>query len=296
MKRIIYFILFLLLPITAFAQVRGRVTGGVSGSVRPTIDPDRVKLVYNSDFQAVHDAFTTKPSSTYAGYWNTMVEEIGTYWDSLDVFYFYAVHTNTAGEALLNWKLPGTYNATAYNTPTFTAYEGFTGNGTTQYIDCNWNPAANGVNYVQNSASMIIYVRTNVAAAGWHGTIGNADNKNCGIRNQAGTGAWIVTNDNTYVNVALANSSGMFINTRTAAAVNKLYRNSTAIINATSASTGVPTHNPYCLACNDDNVAGGFRADQVACYGFGAGMSQATVTKVSDAINKCLTSMGKNVY
>jgi len=218
-------------------------------------------------------------------------------WVKLDVVWVYASHTNGAGEALINWKLPGTYGATAYNAPTFTAYEGFLGNGTTQYIDCNWVPSVSGVNYVRNSASMIMYIRTNTALAGIHGTVVNADSKDVMLlQRSAGDIVYMRTNDAINASGANTNGSGMYINTRTASIVTKLYRNKTAIINGTVASTGVPTHSPYCLAYNDDDVAAGFRADQVSLYSFGGAMDQTSVNNFCDPFNQAMTALGTNVY
>jgi len=159
-------------------------------------------------------------------------------------------------------------------------------------------PSVSGVNYTQNSASQIIYIRTDIGANNTtHGTTANTDGKQISINpGNAARNGGIRNNDNTYSSTAIPDASGMFVNTRTAAAVKKLYRNKVAIINAVTPSVGVPTHSPYCLAYNDDDVAAGFRADQVACYAFGAGLSQTAVNTISNAINTCLTSMGKNVY
>ena len=205
-----------------------------------------------------------------------------------------------AGEIIWidEWTIQEWTNATAYNAPTFTALEGFTGNGTTQYIDCNWNPSVSGVNYTQNSASMIMYVRTNIGGNGTqlHGTYGNVDNKNCLIIPKVtGNLAYIVTNENTPISGTNADGSGMFVNTRTAVAVNKLYRNKTAIINGTTASTGVPTHKPYCLAYNDDDVAAGFRADQVSLYAFGSGLTQTDVNNITDRFETRMDALSSGI-
>ena len=203
-----------------------------------------------------------------------------------------------AGEIIWidEWYIQEWTNATAYNAPTFTALEGFLGNGTTQYTDGNWNPSVNGVNYVQNSASQIIYIRTNINSDGLHGINGSADIKNCFIGPRlSDNNAYIKTNDNTDSSNGNADGSGMYINTRTAAAVNKLYKNSSAIINATVTSIGVPTHNPYCLAYNNDDVATGFRADQVSLYAFGAGLTQTDVNNLTNRFETRMDALGKGV-
>ena len=108
--------------------------------------------------------------------------------------------------------------------------------------------------------------------------------------------SYIRTNDKTSINDLNANGSGLFINTRTAAAVNKLYRNKIAIINGITASSGVPDQKFYSLASNDDGVTVAFRADQLAIHILMNGCSQADVTAISDILNAAMTSLGTNVY
>ena len=59
-------------------------------------------------YQAVYDAYTTKPDAATAIIWNYFVEQMlaSGEWDLLDYFNVYAAHTNGAGEALLDWKQP----------------------------------------------------------------------------------------------------------------------------------------------------------------------------------------------
>ena len=427
MKRL----LFLLLLVSQIAYGQKVTTYGgkalTYGGKVVTVTPS----TYCDEYQAVYDAYTTKPSDAVAAIWNTCVETwvANGEWATKDVIYVYAAHTNDNGEALLDWKQPaggsrlnvsscensvgspydsfvavgtdgfnaiadgisgneicgtadelvvvsgksylvsfdltinsgsgptsgrfadafgggtrsntitpvagsnnhlllcsgsstvvfqlwqlniaGNFelrnlrikewtNATAYNAPTFTAYEGFLGNGTTQYIDCNWNPSINGVNYTQNSASQIVYVRTDVAHLNTrYGVSGSADGKNIFImprRSESPTKAAIETNDNTQIYTADAVSGdGMLINTRTAAAVNKLYRNKVTIINATTTSTGIPTFSPYCLAGNDDGVATNFRPDQVSLYAFGAGLTQTDVNNITDRFETRMDALGKGI-
>jgi hypothetical protein len=46
---------------------------------------------------------------------------------------------------------------TAVNSPTFTINSGFSGNGTSAYINTNFNPSTSGVNYTLNDASRIMF-------------------------------------------------------------------------------------------------------------------------------------------
>jgi len=254
-----------------------------------------------AEYIPVYKIFTKKPSEPDKTYQSDLVCDLvaAHYWPRIDIMRVYANHTNANGEACLNWKNPALYGATIVNAPIHTFRQGFLFNGTTQYLNNNWVPSVSGVNYTQNSASQILYIRTDIASTGIHGTSSNNDLKDCYIWPRRNTNDWayIRINDDTYVNSGSAiNGSGLFINTRTAAAVNKLYRNGVAIINGTTASTGVPTHSPYTGAGNDDNVAGYFRADQVAIEIWMDGCTQEDVTGITNILNNYMTKLGTNVF
>ncbi|KKM71055.1 hypothetical protein LCGC14_1434530 [marine sediment metagenome] len=254
--------------------------------------------VFGAEYQAVYDAYTTKPDAATAAIWNTCVETwvANGEWATKDIIYVYAAHTNGAGEALINWKTPGTFDATAFNAPTFTADEGFLGNGTTQYINTGgWIPSVNGVNYLQDDASQIIYIRTDISGNTLHG-IHHSGNPSVSIIPRLVGDAYISINDNADLSSDVnANGSGMFINTRTASNVKKLYRNKVAIINAVTASTSVPILSPYCLAGNNNNVADLFRVDQVSMYAWGAGMTQTHVNNFTDPFETAMDALGTGI-
>jgi len=295
MKRLLFLLLFI--PAFALGQsalVQGQDVFTYNGKALTYTAPS-----YCDEYQAIYDAYTTKPSDAVADIDNTMVAGLVSdgVWVKLDIAYLYAAHTNDDGEALINIINPGTFDATAYLAPTFTAYQGFLGNGTTQYINTGgWVPSVNGMNFTQNSASQIIYVRTNINSTGQHGTTANDDGRDLRIIPKFSTNnAYIRTNDATSVSDANTDGSGMFVNTRTAAAVNKLYRNKVVIIDETSVSTGAPTHTPLCLAYNDDNIPTGFRADQVSFYAFGSGLTQTDVNNITDRFETRMDALGTGV-
>ena len=423
MKRL----LFLLLLVSQIAYGQKVTTYGgkalTYGGKVVTVTPS----TYCDEYQAVYDAYTTKPSDAVAAIWNTCVETwvANGEWATKDVIYVYAAHTNDNGEALLDWKQPaggsrlnvsscensvgspydsfvavgtdgfnaiadgisgneicgtadelvvvggksylvsfdltinsgsgptsgrfadafgggtrsntitpvagsnnhlllcsgsstvvfqlwqlniaGNFelrnlrikewtNATAYNAPTFTAYEGFLGNGTTQYIDCNWNPSVNGVNFVQNSASQIIYVRTNINTGNASGIFGSADGKDVAIVSRfTDNNLYALINDGTAGGVANADGSGLYVITRIGAALRYFYRNKINIWSDAIASTGVPTVTPYCLAHNDDGVTTGYRADQVSLYAWGAGMTQTHVNNFTDPFETAMDALGTGI-
>lgn len=74
-------------------------------------------------------------------------------WAEHDVFQLYAL--NVSGVALVNIKNPGTFGATAVNSPAFTAYKGFKGNGTNSHLTLGYNPAGL-TQFQQNDAHAMV--------------------------------------------------------------------------------------------------------------------------------------------
>lgn len=109
------------------------------------------------DYQAILDYATTQgytlPTSAQQVLQNQLLVDLkdAGIWSKLDTFAVFATDGNS-DFALIDWKRLSQY--TAVNSPTFTSNQGFTGNGTSSYINTNYNPTINGVNFSQNSASM----------------------------------------------------------------------------------------------------------------------------------------------
>ena len=91
-------------------------------------------------------------------------------WAKLDLFMCFATDGlyNMAG---LNWK-GGVTPGFGVNSPTFTANQGFTGNGADAYIDTQFNPTISGVNYTQNNASRYFFPYAFVSSGPMDGLVG----------------------------------------------------------------------------------------------------------------------------
>jgi hypothetical protein len=112
-------------------------------------------LAFDTDYQAVLNYATsqsyTLPSASQQILQNQLVLDLkaGGIWSKLDTLAIFATD-GSSDFALIDWKRLSLY--TAVNSPTFTANQGFQGNGTSSYIDTNWNPNTQGVNYTLNNA------------------------------------------------------------------------------------------------------------------------------------------------
>lgn len=100
------------------------------------------------------DAMTVKPLSIRASLIKQTVDRLQAagVWDKLDVFYVLAAHTAQA--AGLNWIDPGKYAATVNGTMTFAANAGYTGDGSTGYLDTGFIPDTHATKATSASAEI----------------------------------------------------------------------------------------------------------------------------------------------
>ncbi len=92
-------------------------------------------------------------------------------WQLLDRFWLFA-QCNQAN-SLVSIKNPTTTAITEVNAPTWAQFQGYTGDGLTQYLDTNFNSSTSGTVFTSQAASIGIYTRTNAQSAGFD--MGNAD-------------------------------------------------------------------------------------------------------------------------
>ena len=99
--------------------------------------------------------YTTEPQSHYQNRLMLGLKSSGA-WAKLDIFMCFATNATSGAEATVEWK-SGVPMGVLVNSPTFTANQGFTGNGVDAYIDTNFDPTTSGVNYTQDNASRYFF-------------------------------------------------------------------------------------------------------------------------------------------
>ena len=115
---------------------------------------------FDADYQDVLDYATsqgyTLPSASQQTIQNNLVESLKTegFWSRLDSLGMFATNGDS-DFALIDWKrLSG---MSGVNAPAFTTNVGFQGDGSTSYINTNFNPSTDASNYTQNNAGISIY-------------------------------------------------------------------------------------------------------------------------------------------
>jgi hypothetical protein len=188
---------------------------------------------FDADYQSVLTYATaqgyTLPSSGQQVLQNQLVVDLknGGIWTKLDTFGVFATDGDS-DFALIDWKRLSDY--TAINSPTFASNVGFQGDGVSSYIDSNYNPAVDNVNYSLDSAS---YGYDQVISRTTSSTVEN----NWGTGNT--TASWIRPNARTYLNSStnFLNAAGFNFNTIQLVSVNRfdsttinLYQNGSLFI------------------------------------------------------------------
>jgi hypothetical protein len=211
--------------------------------------------------------------------------------DAFDTIYVLAGETS---ESSLRNLVKNAHHATAVNSPTFAKYEGFTGNGTTSYINTNYNPATEADNYALNASAIGIYNRTGVQAAV----------NDIGAVNASGIGVTLnvtalLDNSSVRHNSDLHNTLnnirlGMKISSRSNNASIVYYENKTAQ-NEYIASSSIYSGNIYILCRNNNGSPSAYSSNQLSFAFLGKDLTSTNVGKIVDAFEVYMDANGKGV-
>lgn len=253
---------------------------------------------YDAEAQLLFGRFTGTLSGTDKTYISTLISagKSHGWWGKLDLFYVFAIGTNST-DALLNWKSSG-FTATNINSMSWTAYQGFTGNGTNSYLDTAFNGSTDAINYQRNSSSYAVYVRTNVEAV--TADIGAANISAYGSEffpDFPGLGAYGgVSGLSGDFLVANTDTRGFWNATRTASTTSVLYRNGSSFTTSGGASTAVPSITFYIGASHRNTSANYFSTRQIAVAAIGGALTASEAANFAADVNAYMTSIGTNVY
>jgi hypothetical protein len=251
-------------------------------------DTNIVGFAYDADYQAILDYATTQgytlPSEPQRLKQNTLLialKDAGV-WSKLDTFANFATDGSTQF-ALIDWKRLVQYNASTG--PTFTTNEGFMGNGTSSYIDTNFNPASGTNNYTLNNASRYLFMYMASGTGPLDGVI------TAGLNNMTRT-----STSNHRINSALGLTGGTFdfnatrgmksIHRTSSTNVTLFNDNTASAPQRTSLSTSIRSENQFILK-SGATLHG---AHEVSMYAMGANLISENADFVT-AYNTYITSL-----
>jgi hypothetical protein len=256
---------------------------------------------FSSQYQAVYDSFTTKPSGPVAAAQDTMVKGwiSNGVWNTKDILYVLAGHTNDNGESLINWKNPGTYDAEIVlnsGTMNFTAFEGFQSSNNA-YLRTNYNPFSNGVQYTQNDCSMGIYSRTTFGPDNLDVLCGSENIRIISLIPLYSGDLWTALNTTTPVRTTYAGGDSGFIGTfRDSSSAIRSYINLSKEQDTSSTSGAIPDAEIY-IKCQNRIGTGPdrFINDQVSNFWMGGSETESEYTNYLNGFETYMDSNGKGV-
>lgn len=223
-----------------------------------------------------------QPSAARKALYDTLIRALvaAGIWAKLDLLYVFAAADQAT--ALTNLVSAG-YTATAVNSPAFSTDHGFTGNGSTSYVNTNWKPSL-GVQFQQNSAHFSLWSLSSRSAA----------NSAQGIYAVGGDvvifpyypGSIGVGRTNSAVSStgSVGDSQGFYLQNTSSPSAQQLYKNG-ALVGSSSASTSAPlATNLYIAGCN--GAAGS--PDQIAAVSLGSSLSSSEQAALYNALHSFL--------
>ena len=213
-------------------------------------------------------------------------------WAILDRLWLFAAENATQAGIDLVARASIVDPATTGN-PTFTANQGYTGNGSTSYIDTGYN-VSTGAKFVRDSAHYAVCHRTasstSAVADGLFDASINGDLLDWAPGASASS-ARINTNAQVIFTVT-AQGLGTVVASRTAANLANLYYNGGAAIMGAGASLAPPNLNFFLGACN--NNGGLYRPHdaQICWASFGSGLPDAQAASLYTNLTAYRTVVG----
>ncbi len=258
------------------------------GAIASSRGYDISSLAY---FAAVPDSFSTARKDII----NTLVVQLKSIgaWSKLDRLWLMA--NTTSGNALVSLVNPGSTAMSLVNAPTFTTDRGFAGDGATSYIDTNFVPSTDAVNYLLDDAEMFLYCRTNAAANTAEMGVDSNANNNCNlIITKFGDGNYYAKINNQVagnITNPITSSLGLLTIKRTSSLNVNFLQNGSSLNVDTSASTALPMASVY--ICAHNSAAPLYSTKQIALAGLSAGsINDAAFYK---CIQTYMTAIGAQV-
>lgn len=189
---------------------------------------------------------------------------------------------------------------TSHGAGSFSVNSGYTGDGSTGYLDSNFIPLSAGGNWTLNSATIGAYVLTNRTTTAAKASIGSTNaSANSGF-------TYIVPlqttfqydlNGNTFPTVANGSARGHWMVTRTTSSLVTAYKNGSSFgSSGADSATVLPNQTVLISATNNIGLIDNFSDDECLAAYFGGGMDATMAAAVDSAVNTYATALGKNVH
>lgn len=210
-------------------------------------------------------SFGSNPSSGYITALDTLIKGLRTDSNILALDRFWIFAQEVQGYARVSIVNPSSTQITEVNTPTFTVNQGYTGNGTTRYLNTNFNYSTHAVNTLRSSITHGVYITTNVAESKFDAGFADATRDNV-ISGRFGDGRTYQSANSSSgeANAITANSLGLYMAQRTSTASGTTaYKNGSSVATLVNADNALANAIDLVLAYNS-NLGGGVVATSLS--------------------------------
>jgi len=234
---------------------------------------EEIKSDYDIDALAYFEQLTPQPSLLYKIAINNLILKLKSdgNWDKLDRLWIFATeYQQHATVSLIN---PTSAQISEISSPSWTADQGYTGNGSSSYLKSNFIPSSDSVQGTQDSTSFGVYLRTNTGAANKI-DFGTLDGTHCTsiLAKWSDNHFYANVNDASASHVVTSTSStGLSACSRTSSTNVNYYRNGVSLGSGTQVSNGLSTIQLYMCCWNSSGTAGYFSDRQISMAYYGAG-------------------------
>jgi hypothetical protein len=252
--------------------------------------------VYDPDYQAILDFATGQgyalPILTQQVLQNQLLATlkiggVNSIWNKLDTLAIFAVKTTDESSdfALIDWKrltVGAIYEPN--NGPTYSVNGGFTGNGSTIWIDTNFNPSIGTNQYTQNDASRFFWTPTRGNTGAFEGQTSAGMT---GSRNNAAASLTFHAANTTAGSISGFNVDGWHCMNRVSSATLEIYLGNNFTAQSSSLlSTSMSVNNQWIL-----RSAGNYGSHTISIYGMGSAFNSAQNQALYTAIDAYLTAI-----
>jgi hypothetical protein len=251
---------------------------------------------YSAESQQYFDRLTDLPASDTLDAIATFIDGANSdgVWSKIDECWLFANKTKT--NAYVGMK--GLKDCSESGTITFSVYNHIVGNGSNGYLNTNFDPDVDGVNYTLNSGSFGVYSRNNVLEAsidiGGRTTTDGGDQTWGAIR-FTGDNFYAESNSDFLVQISNNDSRGLFTISRTASDLTTLYSNGTSFITSVAASVDVFNGDIYICALNEGGSPANYSTRQYAFAFIGGGLTETDVGNLFNRLETLLDFLGAGV-
>lgn len=234
-------------------------------------------------------------SATQKGYVDTLIVALKAHslFSIIDALWLHGGESD-AKQATID--IVNLHAATVNGTVTLAA-GGYTGNGTTGYINTGINTSTLGGNYTRNSASFGTYIRTSRTTSSAFCAIGAFQTSDVRFYGRSVLSNILYSvNQGGVDQVANANAQGSYVASRTASNANAVYRNGSSLATNTDASSALSPSNMFLFAYSASGTPTDLSTDQHAASFIAGGFDATQAANFSSDLNAYMTSWGINVY